>query len=108
MPKYLFEADYSAEGTKGLIKDGGSKRRAAVQEALKAVGGKLEAFYFTFGIRDAVVIVELPDNVTAAAISLAVSASGALAFKTTPLLTPEEIDQATKKSIAYQPPGMQR
>ena len=108
MPKYLFEADYSAEGTKGLLKDGGTKRRAAVEEALKALGGKLETFYFTFGIRDAVVIVELPDNVTAAAISLAVSASGALAFKTTPLLTPEEIDRACEKGVGYQPPGMAR
>ncbi len=50
-------------------------------------------------------IVELPDNVTAAAMSLVVSAGGAVAYKTTPLLTPEEIDEATKKTVAYQPPS---
>lgn len=105
MAKYLFEADYSVEGTKGLIKDGGTKRRAAVEAALKGVGGKLESFYYTFGTRDAIVIVELPDNVTAIAVSLAVSASGAVAFKTTPLITCEEVDQATKKTVGYRPPG---
>ena len=105
MAKYLFEADYSAEGTKGLIKDGGSKRRTAVSAALKAVGGKLESFYFTFGIRDAVLVVELPDNVAAAAVSLAVGASGAVVLKTTPLITCEEIDAATKKSVGYRAPG---
>ncbi len=105
MPRYLFEVDYTTEGSKGLLKEGGSKRRKAVEQAVKSVGGKVEAFYFTFGIRDAVVIVELPDNVTAAAMSLVVSAGGAVAFKTTPLLTPEEIDEATKKTIAYHPPS---
>jgi uncharacterized protein with GYD domain len=105
MPRYLFECDYTDQGTQGLLKDGGSKRRAAVERMVASVGGKVEAFYFTFGIRDAVVIAELPDNVTAAALSLAVSASGAVAYKTTPLLTPEEIDQATKKRVDYRPPG---
>jgi uncharacterized protein with GYD domain len=105
MPKYLFEVDYSAEGTRGLIKDGGSKRRAVVEKAIKASGGKVETFYFTFGLRDAIVIVDLPDNVTAAAVSLAVSATGAVAFKTTVLMTPAEIDEATKKTVGYKPPG---
>ena len=105
MPKYLFEADYTAEGTKGLIKEGGTKRRAAVSAALKAVGGKLEAFYFTFGIRDAVLIVDVPDHVSALAISLAVGASGAVTLKTTPLITGEEVDAAAKKSVGYRAPG---
>jgi uncharacterized protein with GYD domain len=105
MPKYLFEADYTAEGTKGLLKDGGSKRRAEVEKAVESLGGKVEAFYYTFGIRDAVVIAELPDNVSAVAISLAVSATGAIAYKTTPLITPAEVDQAAKKKVGYKPPG---
>ena len=105
MAKYLFEADYTVEGTKGLLKEGGTKRRAVVEAAVKGVGGKLETFYYTFGTRDAIVIVELPDNVTATAVSLAVSASGAVVFKTTPLITCEEVDQATKKSVAYRAPG---
>ena len=105
MPKYLFEVDYTAAGTKGLIQDGGSKRKAVIEKAIKKLGGKVECFYFTFGIRDAIVIVDLPDNVTAAGTSLAVSASGAVAFKTTVLLTPKEIDAAVGKSVPYTPPG---
>ena len=105
MPKYLFEVDYSAEGTRGLIADGGSKRRKVIEESVKRLGGKVETFYFTFGTRDAIVIADLPDNVTAVALSLAVSATGAVAYKTTPLITAAEVDQATKKKVAYAPPG---
>jgi uncharacterized protein with GYD domain len=105
MAKYLFEVDYTVAGTQGLIKDGGSARRAAVLKAVEALGGRVEAFYFTFGMRDAIVIADLPDNVAAAAMSLAVSASGAVAYKTTTLLTPEEIDEAAKRNVGYQPPG---
>jgi uncharacterized protein with GYD domain len=105
MPKYLFEVDYTVEGTKGLVKDGGSARRKAIEKSVKSLGGKVEVFYFTFGIRDAVVIAELPDNVTAVALSLAVSATGAVAYKTTPLITTAEVDQATKKKVTYRPPG---
>ena len=105
MPKYLWEASYSAEGAKGLMKDGGSKRRKAAEEALKAVGGKLEAFYFAFGEYDAYVIADIPDHVSVAAVALAINASGAVAVKTTVLLTPEELDKATKKGASYSPPG---
>ncbi len=105
MPKYMFEVDYSAAGSKGLLQDGGSKRKAIVEKMVKKLGGKVECFYFTFGIRDAVVIVDLPDNTTAAGISLAISSSGSVAFKTTVLLTPQEIDEAVKKNVGYIPPG---
>ena len=105
MPKYLFEVDYSAVGTKGLLKEGGSKRRATLQAAVEGLGGKLEAFYFTYGVRDAITIVDLPDGVSALALSLNVSASGSVAFKTTPLISPEEIDRASKKKVSYRPPG---
>jgi len=105
MPKYLFEVDYSVEGTKGLLQEGGSKRRAALETSIKSLGGRLEAFYFTYGIRDAITIVELPDDASALALSLTVTASGSVAFKTTPLLDPEEIDSATKKTVKYRPPG---
>lgn len=105
MPKYLFQASYTVEGTKGLLKDGGSNRRAAVEQAVKGLGGKLEAFYYAFGEKDVYVIVEAPDNVSAAAVSLAVAASGAASAKTTVLLTVEEMDQATKKTVNYRPPG---
>ncbi|MFQ5897065.1 MAG: GYD domain-containing protein [Candidatus Methylomirabilia bacterium] len=105
MPKYLFQASYTAEGAKGLLKDGGSKRRAVVDDLTKALGGRLEAFYYAFGETDVFGIIDAPDNVTTAAVSLAVNASGAVHVKTTVLLTPEEMDQATKKTISYRPPG---
>lgn len=105
MPKYLIQASYTAEGAKGLLKDGGSRRRAVAEEAVKSLGGRMEAFYFAFGETDAFAIADMPDNASAAAVSLAVTASGAVQVKTTVLITPEEMDQATKKTISYRPPG---
>ena len=105
MPKYLASFDYSATGTKGLLKDGGTQREKAVTAAVKALGGKVEAFYFAFGQTDAYLILDLPDNITAAAVSLVVSASGAGAIKTTPLITPKEIDAAVKMKVKYRAPG---
>jgi uncharacterized protein with GYD domain len=103
MPKYLIEAHYTAEGAKGVAKDGGTGRRAAVVKAAESAGGKLESF--AFGGADVYAIIELPDNVTAAAMSLAVNQGGAVATKTIVLLTPEEMDKAAKKTIAYRAPG---
>jgi len=105
MPKYLFEIDYTSGGSEGLLRGGGTSRRKALEKMMKSAGGKLESIYFTFGIRDAIAIVELPDNATAAAVSLTVSASGALAMKTTPLLSAAEIDSVTDKAVVYRPPG---
>ena len=105
MPKYLLQVSYTAEGARGVAKDGGSKRREAARTLIESVGGKLEAFYFAFGDIDVVAIADLPDSVSAASASMTVSASGAAASKITPLLTPEEIDQAAKKSARYTPPG---
>jgi len=105
MPKYLFEISYTLEGTKGLLKDGGSKRLAAGKTAIESVGGKVEAFYFTFGEHDVIAIVDMPDAATAAGASIALAASGGVKGKTTVLLTPEEIDAAVKKTPTYTPPG---
>src|SRR6266852_9053640 len=105
MPKYLIEASYTSEGAKGLLKDGGSKRRQAAEQAINSAGGKLEAFYFAFGDHDAFVIVDAPDHATVAAASVAINASGAVRSKTVVLLTPEEIDQAIKKGTTYRAPG---
>lgn len=76
-----------------------------VEAAIKANGGKIEAFYFAFGKNDAYLIVDAPDHISVAAMNLAVNASGAASIKTTVLLTPEEIDQASKKTVNYTPPG---
>lgn len=105
MPKYLMEASYTAEGVKGLAREGGSSRRKSVEEMVKGLHGKLEALYYAFGASDVFLIVDVPDAVTAAAISLAVNQSGAVQLKTYVLMTPEEIDQAAKKAVSYRPPG---
>ena len=105
MPKYMIQASYTAEGTKGVLKDGGSGRRAAAEQLIKSVDGRMEAFYFAFGEEDAYVIADIPGNAGAAAVALAVASSGLVRIKTTVLLTPEEMDQATKKSVSYRAPG---
>jgi uncharacterized protein with GYD domain len=105
MPRYMIQARFSQQGIKGLMAEGGTSRRAAVAKALENLGGRLEAYYFAFGAEDAVVIAELPDNATAAAIGAAVGASGAGGTTTTVLLTPEEIDAAARLTVDYRPPG---
>lgn len=105
MPKYLFYGSYTTEGLKGLIKEGGSSRIEAAKQALKSAGGKLEAFYFAFGDNDFYIIVDLPDNVSTTAVSWAGNVSGTFRIQTVPLLTPQEVDEAAKKSIDFRPPG---
>ena len=105
MPKYLFHGSYVGEGLKGLLKEGGSKRREAVEQAVNGMGGRLEGFYYAFDDDDVYAVADLPDNISSAALALLINASGAVSIKTTVLLTPEEVDQAAKVSIDYRPPG---
>ena len=106
MPKYLVNVVYTAEGAKGLRTDGGSKREHVVRMALESIGGTLEAFYFTMGETDAVLIAELPDAIAAAAVSLTVGASGAARCTTVPLLSPAEMDEVSSRKTAYKGPGV--
>jgi len=105
MPKYMIQASYVGEGLKGLLKEGGTKRREAVAQVIEGMGGKLESFYYAFGDYDVVGVADMPDNISSVAFSMMVNASGVINAKTTVLLTPEEIDQATKKTVEYRPPG---
>jgi uncharacterized protein with GYD domain len=105
MPRYLIQASYSVDGVKAVLKSGGSERKTAVEKALKSIGAKLESFYYAFGDMDAFAVVEAPDNITAAGISLATGAAGLARTKTTVLITPEEMDAAAKKGRDYRPPG---
>src|SRR5258707_15879595 len=98
MPKYLIESSYGAEGAKGLMKRGGTARRAEVQKMVESLGGRLDAFYFVFGENDVHVILDLPENLTAAAISLSVMSTGAVRMKNSGVPTPQEDDQAVKKA----------
>ena len=105
MPKYMIQASYVGEGLKGLLNEGGTKRRETVAKAIEGMGGTLESFYYAYGDYDVVGIADMPDNVSSVAFSLMINASGVIKAKTTVLLTPEEIDQATKKTVEYRPPG---
>jgi uncharacterized protein with GYD domain len=102
MPKHLVEARYTAEGAVGLAREGGSARRVAVARTL-SVGGKLEEIYFAFGDVDAYMIIDLPDNATAAAVSLTANRTGFIESKTIVLMTADEMDQATKKTVEFRP-----
>ena len=105
MPKYLFQGSYTEQGLKGVLKEGGSKRRDAIEQLVKGIGGTLEVFYYAFGEDDFFIISDMPDHVDATAVSLMVNASGAVKAKVTVLVTPEEVDQATEKTVSYRPPG---
>lgn len=107
MPTYLIQGSYSQQGLKGMLNEGGSKRREAAEQIIKGVGGQLEGYYYAFGSDDFVIIADLPSNVDAAALSFAVNASGAVHSRMTVLITPEEADEAAKKmkTINYRAPG---
>ena len=105
MAKYLVQGNYAGEGAKGLVKDGGSSRREAIEKLVASLGGTLESMYYAFGDTDVYVIVDLPDNVSAAAASLTANAAGAVSVSVTVLLTPEEMDEAAKKTPEYRAPG---
>jgi uncharacterized protein with GYD domain len=105
MPKYLLEVNYTLDGVRGVRLEGGTARAAAAEAAAASVGGKMEQFFFAFGGTDVYVIADLPDNVAAAALSLAVAAGGGATANTVVLLTPAEVDAAVGKTVGYRPPG---
>ena len=105
MAKYLVQASYTVDGVKGVMKEGASSRKATIDKLIKSLGGTMEAFYFAFGEADVYVLVDLPNNETVAALSMAVSVTGAVNLKTTVLMTVDEVDRATKITVNYRPPG---
>lgn len=105
MAKYLFEANYVGEGIKGLMREGGSKRRDALVDALKSVGGSLECFYYAFGETDVLGVFEVAEPSDAAALSLMINSTGSVNVRLKPLMSPEDIDDAAKKTPSYRAPG---
>jgi uncharacterized protein with GYD domain len=105
MSRYLISGTYTAEGARGLLREGGTKRRAAIEALLREAGGSLESFYWALGDTDFYLVAEVPDAATAAAIGLTTSGSGAVRVNTTALLTAEEVDQAAGKNVSYRAPG---
>ena len=105
MPKYLLEGSYTAEGAKGLAKEGGASRRKTVEEMVKSMGGTVESFYYSFGAVDVYLIVDLPDAATAMALSMAVNQSGAVVLKSHVLMSMDDMNAAAQKSVSYRAPG---
>lgn len=105
MPKYLVRGNYVGSGVAGLLKEGGTARRDAAQAAIESVGGNLDSMYYAFGDTDVVAICDFPDDASAAACSLLINSSGAVAISLTPLMSPEDLDAAAQKSPTYRPPG---
>ncbi|MFF7735459.1 GYD domain-containing protein [Streptomyces sp. NPDC007984] len=105
MPKFLIQASYTADGARGLLREGASGRRSAVEQTVAGLGGRVEAMYYAFGADDLVVIVDFPDSVSMAAAALTVKASGAVQTRATPLLTDDEIDEAAHRQVPFRAPG---
>jgi uncharacterized protein with GYD domain len=105
MARYMFQGSYSREGAQGLLREGGSRRREAVEQLVRSLGGRLEGFYYAFGDTDLYMIVDLPDHSGAAAASLIVAASGAGRWRTIVLLDAEDIDRAARSDASYTPPA---
>ena len=105
MPKYLYQGSYTVDGVQGLLSDGGTKRRQVVADLISGMGGTLEAFYYAFGENDFYIILDMPDSASGTALALAVASSGAVSGSITVLITPEEVDEATRKTVNYRPPG---
>jgi len=105
MPKYLQKVRYTQQGIRGLLEDGGSKRRDMAQAVADGLGVRLEAFYFAFGDPDAYLIVDAPDDETVTAVSLAITAAGGAVVENVKLLEPSQVDDATRKTVNYRPPG---
>ena len=105
MPKYLISANYTSEGLAGVRAAGAKSRVDSVTTMLEAMGGRLESFYFAFGDDDVLAITDVPDDEAAAAVALAINSSGAVSVRTTKLLTPDQVDEALRRSVDYQPPG---
>ena len=107
MPHFLINASYTTQGISGLVKSP-EDRSAVLRTLVESAGGRIESMYYAFGDSDVIVILEMPDNVTMAALSMVVGASGAVTnLKTTVLIPISEGVEAARKAagISYRPPG---
>jgi len=104
MGKYLAKVSYNLDGIRVLRRDKASGRRAAITRLVESVGGRIESFYFAFGHEDVYAIMDLPDNVSAAAISIDINSAGYVEHTLTPLLTVEEVDRAIDQAAKLASP----
>lgn len=105
MPKYMIQGSYTGQGLPGLLKEGGSSRREATRQAIEQLGGTLEAFYYSFGADDFVLILNLPSDIDMTALALDAQGTGTVKSRVTVLLTPEQVDEASKKTVKFRAPG---
>lgn len=105
MPRYMIRANYTLEGLQGLLKEGGTGRKKAVETLTSSLGGSLVSLDFAFGSDDVYAIFELPDDETAAAMSMRITATGSVTVDTIKLLSPEQIDAAIDRDLEYRKPG---
>lgn len=105
MPKYMWIGRYTAEGTKGVLAEGGTVRKTAIDKLMASVGGTVDAVYFPVTNNGIVIIFNAPDSLAAASIGVTVAAAGSATGDIMEILTPSEMDQAVKKSPVYRPPG---
>jgi uncharacterized protein with GYD domain len=105
MAKYMWQVNYTQEGMKGMLKEGGTGRREMIEKLAANMGGSIESMHFAFGDNDAFIIGEFPSNVDVAALAMTVGAAGAASVRTVVLLTPEEVDKAITKTVDYRAPG---
>jgi uncharacterized protein with GYD domain len=105
MAKYLFHGSYTQAGIQGVLKDGGTGRRRAVDALAESVGGSVESMYWAFGEDDFYVVADLPSHAAAAALTAATAAAGAVTISTVVLLTAEDMDKAITLHPAYRAPG---
>ena len=106
MPYYLIQTAYTPESWAKMVKHP-QDRVELVRPAIEGFGGRIDTAYVSFGEYDLATIVEFPDNVSAAAFSISVSAKGGVkTYKTTPLMTMAEAQSAMKMAggSAYEPP----
>ena len=99
MPKYLAIGRYTPDGLTGLAREGVLRRRDDIAKTIESAGGKLEAFYFAFGDADHYIIFDVPDNISAAALSVVANQSGYVTSKIIVLMTADEMDQAIRKAL---------
>ncbi len=105
MSRYMFIARYDSAGAQGVLAKGGRARATAIEKATAALGGRMETFDFAFGEDDVYTLCELPDNQAAAAVALAVNSTGLVHVRTVVLMTPEDVDAATRQNVSYSAPG---
>jgi len=105
MAKYLFHGSYTQDGIKGVLKDGGTVRRKAVDALAKSLGGTVDEMYWAFGKDDFYVIADLPSQASAAALAATTGAAGSVSISTVVLLTAKDIDAAVKLHPEYRKPG---